>query len=36
MWRVVTGIQICTSLDHRKKIKADPSQLITQQLAEHL
>jgi len=36
MWRVITLIQICASLNHRKNMKAEPSRLIPRKLAENL
>jgi len=36
MWRAVTWIQICASLDHRKEMKPEPSRLIPQKFTENL
>jgi len=35
-WRLVTWIQICTSLNHCKKKKAEPIQLIPRKLTANV
>ena len=36
LWREVTWIQMCPSLNHRKKMKAEPSRLIPRKPTENL
>jgi len=36
VWRVVTWIQTCASLNHREKMKAKPSRLIPRKPTENL
>jgi len=36
LWRLVTWIQTCASLNHRKNMKAEPSWLNPQKLAANL
>jgi len=36
LWRVLTWIQICASLNHRKKVKAEPSRLFPRKHTDNL
>jgi len=36
VWKLVTWIQICASLNQRKKMKAEPSRLVPRKLAANL
>jgi len=35
-WRLITGTQTCSSLNHRKVMKAEPSRLVSRKLTANL